>query len=159
MSDDAVSNGAKRADRDGSGRFMVGHSLPGPGNPRLRHASALQQAIAFAADPTELVAVLDTMKKLALAGDSTAARLWLDRTCGTSRASAPAEALSIDMDGVDLQTVSGLDLLSSRALAAHVVGDIDDTQARTVCDLIEARVSLLKATVLEQRIDALEKRK
>ena len=90
MTTGTVSNGRKPT-RAGNGRFLVGNP-GGPGNPRLRRLAAAQDAVRRATRPADVRAVLDKLRDLALAGDTTAARLWLDRTLGRVE-SLPVELL------------------------------------------------------------------
>lgn len=73
-----VTNGGKR---DRFGRFQPGNP-GGPGNPNLSRQGELQAAVRTAITPQELGQVLRKLLALALEGDTTAARILLDRVLG-----------------------------------------------------------------------------
>jgi hypothetical protein len=101
--DDALSNGGQSGDgdRDDRGRFRPGHSLPGPGNPRIsamnRHRGAMLAAVQDA-DIIRAVAVMveimnDTKAKT---GDRLAAAVaLLNRVLGPAVASDILERIEL----------------------------------------------------------------
>jgi hypothetical protein len=71
--------------RHSNGRFPSGVS----GNPggRPKRLTDLDAAIAAASDTTKVVSLLEKMRELGLAGDVSAAKVYLDRTVGPVRSS------------------------------------------------------------------------
>ena len=67
--------------RHADGRWKKG-SAGVPGNPHLRHVSELRRAVRQAVTPEDIRAVLDRLHADALEGDSTAARIYLERAIG-----------------------------------------------------------------------------
>ena len=70
------------ADRDDRGRFLPGHSLPGPGNPWAARVHEHRQAVIAAVTPEEVQQVFRVLLDKALAGDVVAAKVLLDRLFG-----------------------------------------------------------------------------
>ena len=127
------SNGATGRDR--GGRFAAGNA-GGPGNPRLRALAMHQQAIAEALTVAQVQDVVRNLHAAALAGDTLAAKVLLDRIAGK-----PAEAPSmIDVGDVDVGTLThgdGVADLAARALAAAAAGNADLRDAERLVMLLE----------------------
>ena len=70
------------ADRDARGRFLPGHSLPGPGNPWAARVAEYRRAAMDAVGVDEVRAVFRMLVDKALAGDVVAAKVLLDRLFG-----------------------------------------------------------------------------
>jgi len=70
------------ADRDARGRFLPGHSLPGPGNPLAARVAEYRQAAMDAVTVDEVRGVFRMLCDKALAGDVVAAKVLLDRLFG-----------------------------------------------------------------------------
>lgn len=73
-------------DRDPRGRFTRGNKA-GKGNPHLARLADAQAEMRAAVRPGDVEAVLRKLHELALAGDTHAARIYLDRVLG--RAETP----------------------------------------------------------------------
>jgi len=127
------SNGATGRDR--GGRFAVGNA-GGPGNPRLRALAKHQQAIADALTVEQVQDVVRNLHAAALAGDTMAAKVLLDRIAGK-----PAEAPStIDVGDVDAATLAhgdGVADLAARVLAAAAAGHADLRDAERLVQQLE----------------------
>jgi len=78
------------SDRDAAGRFLPGHSMPGPGRPPGRFdlvEIASERAAAEGIDLREAVwRVLKSLFEAAGKGDPRAAKLLIDRLCGPNKA-------------------------------------------------------------------------
>jgi hypothetical protein len=142
------------ADRDKAGRFRPGHTTPGPGNPNAKHARALASAARAAVTPDELRGVLRHLLALSLAGDTTAARLLLDRVLGRSREEASATALDLG----PLESAADLPLALQRIGAAMARGDCSPAEAAQSVQLVDALGAALERAALEARIARLEER-
>lgn len=79
--------------RDEAGRFGPGNAIA-RGNPNARKAYELRKAVLDSIDPATAAEILLKMGELAIAGDTTAARVWLEYTVGK-----PAQ--TIELSGVD----------------------------------------------------------
>ena len=82
-----------------SGHFTKGNP-GGPGNPCARRAAALKQSFLKAATPEKLQELAEKLLGQALAGDITAASLFLAYALGKPRAEPDADRL--DLDELDL---------------------------------------------------------
>jgi hypothetical protein len=149
--------GSKRAKgRDPSGRFQKGHEVKSPGNPRLKHLAALQEAVREAITPEALQSVLGKLRDLALDdGDVAAARVLLDRVLGRPRVEENAGA-SIELPSVE--TAAGCSQALSEILKAVSGGEIDPSTAAQLAGLVEAARKGIELVILEERISALEGR-
>jgi hypothetical protein len=97
MSDAPITNRSNgEGSRDERGRFMPGNP-GGPGNPAARHArelrSRLDEALFVVCDPARLKTVVDSILKLAEAGDVAAAKLIFERVGGPAIDSTVAERI------------------------------------------------------------------
>ncbi len=112
--------------RDGKGRFTKGNP-GGPGNPFARQVARLRQVFLDRVDPDKLLALVDKLLEMALAGDLAALKLVLAYTLGR-----PAPAL--DPDELDVQE---LDLFRREQ-----VRDLDDNfrsiPAGFACEVLRA---------------------
>lgn len=73
----------KGENRDENGRFLRGHTIPGPGNPYAKRTAELRAAILNAVTPADVVDVIRALVKAAKGGDVAAAKVFLDRILGT----------------------------------------------------------------------------
>lgn len=103
--------GAKGANRDANGRFLPGHSLPGPGNPNCRYVSQLRAEIREATEPARVRKVFDAMLTKAENGDTTAAQIVLDRLLGR-----PVQPMEIDAPVAQEQRQSVISILNDPKL-------------------------------------------
>lgn len=101
-----IPNGANGRDR--RGRFQPGNP-GGPGNPQLQRAAEVFRAVQRAVTPEDIAAVIRKLHAMALDGDVSAARIFLDRVIGR-----PAQAIDLAISGEDsgqdarLQAAAGL---------------------------------------------------
>jgi hypothetical protein len=92
--------------RGPGGRFARGNTA-GRGNPLAKHAQKLRAALLKSVKPADLKAVVAKMLTLAKAGDTTAAKLVMDRTLG------PSEAVDVQAELAELR--AAVDSLLERA--------------------------------------------
>lgn len=143
---------SKRANRDEHGRFLPGHGLPGPGNPRIRHAAELQAAVREAGTPDRLRELLDVLHARGMKGDVHAARLWIERVAGKPR-EATGDALPVS---VDLSTVEACRESAARVTQAAASGDIDSDHAAKLLTMVGVVVNTHEVAAIDERLAALE---
>ena len=149
MADTQRTNG-----RDARGRFAHGNP-GGPGNPALRRAAALQQAVRDAVTPKDLRAVLGKLVEQAKDGDHQAARIVLDRAVGKPREERE-EATRWTFATPDLASAAGCAKGAGAVLKALARGEVDTDTALRVCSTIKAVSDTMATAELEQRLSALE---
>jgi hypothetical protein len=79
MSNDRTPKGKNR---DAHGRFLPGHTLPGPGNPLGKRIAKLRTALVDAVSEDDIRAIITKLVSLAKDGDMIAARILFDRVLG-----------------------------------------------------------------------------
>lgn len=141
----ARKNGEK-TERDHRGRFGPGN----PGRPKGARHKATRAAEALLDGEAE--ALTRKAIEAALAGDTTALRLCLDRVL-PARKGRP-----IQFDLGEIGDASDLADASRRLLEAVAAGDLTPEEAQAVGSVIEATRRMLETEELERRIVALEER-
>jgi hypothetical protein len=131
--------------RTSQGRWPPGKS----GNPSGRKPGSSPTARLRAAIGSDLVRIVERLRDQALAGDTSAARLLLDRLCPALRPVDDAAPLSLPTDG------------HSAALAvAHAValGSIAPDRGRAVLAALDTAAGLADLAELVRRIENVERR-
>ena len=142
------------SDRDGAGRFLRGHGIRSPGNPRLRRLGALQEAVAEAITPAELTTVVQRLRDQALDGDTQAARLLLERCLGRPREEAP----EVCIDLPDLVTAADVADATRRIAAAAATGDLDVATAAAMLGIVRSVSEMNLLPELQLRLERIEAR-
>lgn len=140
------------SDRGKGGRFLPGHSVKSPGNPKARMAHAVASAIRNAITPDEIVAVARKLYLQALAGDSLAARILLERVCGRPREEAHHPNVNLGPFG----SASDLPLAMRGISEAMLEGRISVAEAEALFRTIDVAGSVFERASLEARIARLE---
>jgi hypothetical protein len=140
------------SDRGKGGRFLPGHSVKSPGNPKARMAHAVAAAIRNAITPDEIVAVARKLYLQALAGDSLAARILLERVCGRPR----EEAHHPDVDLGPFGTAGDLPLAMAGISDALKQGRISVSEAEALFRTVDVASNVFERASLEARIAKLE---
>ena len=138
--------------RDENGRFAAGNP-GGPGRPKGR-GYLLQKAAQEAVTEEHVAAIIRKATMLALGGDTTAARLVLERTCGR-----PPETpmTPLDFELPDLRTPAACAAAIDRIAEALCRGTCDRETAKALNDLVETRLKAIDSVDLEARLRELEK--
>jgi hypothetical protein len=79
MNDDRTPKGPNR---DAKGKWIKGHSQPGPGNPLAARVAKLRSALLDAVTPDDMREIVRKLVSLAKDGDTIAARILFDRVLG-----------------------------------------------------------------------------
>lgn len=140
--------------RDSSGRFRKGNP-GGPGNPNITRQSQFKRAVEEATTPEDILRVLQVLKDLALGGDVTAARTWLDRVLGK-----PTQASGAEFDGIelpDISTASGVVEGCRAVFGALRQGSIDPSAAMQIGSVLELARRAVETQQLEVRVAELER--
>lgn len=137
--------------RKPNGRFAKGW-CGGPGNPRVARLGEHQQAVARAVTGDELAAVLRKLRDLALAGDTAAARVLLDRVLGRPR-ETPA-GLAIELP--ELRDATAIAEAHRRIVAAVAAGDVELDAGARLAQLVQAAAEATIVQQLEERVAAIE---
>jgi hypothetical protein len=140
------------ANRGKGGRFLPGHSVKSPGNPKARMAHAVAAAIRNAISPDEIVGVIRSLYLQALSGDSLAARILLERVCGRPR----EEAHHPDVDLGPFGSASDLTLAMSGISDALKQGRISVSEAEALFRTVDVASNVFERASLEARIAKLE---
>jgi hypothetical protein len=106
---DSVHPNGRTDGRDARGSFTRGNVI-GKGNAGNRRQRELRAALMEAATPEKVRAVEATLHELAVGGDTTACKVWLDHVVGR-----PVQA--VELSGPD-GTASGVEVLMTAVLAA-----------------------------------------
>ena len=119
------------------------------GNPKGKAANSGEVARLRAAIAGELPAILQSLIEQALAGDTQAARLLLERTIAPLKAMEPAQAIHLPEGSLTDQ---------GRAILAAVAGaELAPGQGAQLLGAIGALARVAEIDELAQRIEALEK--
>lgn len=140
--------------RDKAGRFKPGHSLPGPGNPHLKHAGALQKAVREAVTADELKTVMQKLRDLAGTGDVAAARLLIERCIGKPIDEPRPFAIELP----ELTDAKGVADAMRCVAAAAAAGDMTPSDAAAVTGVLRQVADATTFAELDQRIAELEAR-
>jgi hypothetical protein len=146
------SQSRNHGDRDHDGRFRPGNrvSVGVGGNPRAKMTHEIYRAIAAAATPEAVLAVLEALHVRALAGDSNAATCWLMRVCGPARTTVQVELPTIASAG-DAAT-------AARSVLEHVAaGAASLEEGQRLIELVGHVRDAVVLAELEQRIAQLER--
>ena len=141
------------SDRDGAGRFLPGHSVKSPGNPRLRRLGALQGAVATAITPEELTSVVQRLRDQALEGDTQAARLLLERCLGRPR----EEHHTINVELPEVTDAASLADGMRAIAAAAAAGDLELADAERLAGLLREVGESLVVRELADRVREIER--
>jgi len=137
-------NGPRTAGRTSEGRFAAGN----PGKPRGARHKATQAALALL--DGEAGALTRKAVEIALAGDTTALRLCLERIAPPKR-DAPVQFTLPSMETArDAATAAGA------VLEAVAAGELTPTEGAHLMALVETYRRTLETTELEARVVALE---
>jgi len=130
------------------GRFKPGQSGNPAGKPRGTLHKATQAALALLEGEGE--ALTRKAVEMALAGDTTALRLCLERLI------PPRKERHVSVDLPSVSTVADLGLVTSALLEAAGQGVITPGEAQALGGLVEAHRKALELGEIERRIAALE---
>lgn len=84
-----------KGDRDENGRFLPGHTIPGPGAPYAKRVAELRTALLDAVTPEDVAAMLPAMIDKAKSGDSVAFRILAPYLLGRPVEAADREAMEL----------------------------------------------------------------
>lgn len=140
--------------RDEQGRFVPG-GPGGPGRPR-GSTSELRRAAEEAVTPEHVAAMIRKAAAMALQGNLTAMRLVLERTCGRPR-EATSEGTPLGLVLPRMDTASACNQALQTLSDAIVAGTVDTAAAKTLIDVIQARLKAIEVQDLEARLADLEK--
>jgi hypothetical protein len=146
------SQSRNHGDREPDGRFRPGNrvSVGCGGNPRAKQTHEIHKAIASAATPEAVLAVLEALHVRALAGDSNAATCWLQRVVGPARTVVEVPLPTIASAG-DAAT-------AARSVLEHVTsGTASLEEGQRLLELVAAVRDAVVVAELEQRIAQLER--
>jgi hypothetical protein len=132
------------------GRFIAGAS----GNPNGRPKGSRNRATMVMQDLLEGEAEALSRKAimLALAGDTTALRLCMERLLPVRREAAIAIAMPV------VEAVADLPLAMSAIIEATTSGQLTLGEAKALADLLETQRRILESITLEARLSTLEGR-
>lgn len=132
-----------------SGKFEAGVS----GNPkgRPRGIADKRTEIRNLLYPHAEALVQKTIE-LALAGDSTALRICLERLIARAKSNTAA----VPIDNFDLTKAENLPLAGSNILQAVSREELTLEEAKIACDLIETQRKLIETANLEARVNSIE---
>jgi hypothetical protein len=139
-------NGPNTGPRNPDGTFATGNPGKPPGS-RHRVTQAVQALLEGEAETLTRKAV-----EMALAGDTTALRLCLERVA-PQRKDPP-----VSFDLPPMQSVADAAQAAAAVLAAVADGDLSPSEGAHVMALVEAFRRTLETTDLERRLAALEAR-
>ena len=149
MSDNGADNG-----RDPSGRFGKGNP-GGPGGARKR-SFVLREAAESAITPEHVAALMRKALRMGLEGNLTAMRLVLDRSCGRP-ADVATSAEPLDLALPPMGTAKECSAALEQVTAALCEGRMSLDAARTLVELIAARIKGIETLEIEQRLQAIER--
>ncbi|MEX0319027.1 MAG: DUF5681 domain-containing protein [Ruegeria sp.] len=147
MTDESERKNVANTYTDENGKFAQGN----PGKPRgARHkvTLAIEALLEGQAE-----ALTEKAVEMALAGDTTAMRLCMDRIAPT-RKDAP-----VTFDLPPIKSAEDASEAAQAVLQAVSAGDITPLEAGAVMGLVEQFRRVMETTELERRISALEERK
>jgi hypothetical protein len=143
-----VSNG-----RNGRGQFARGNP-GGPGNPSVRRLGDLQAAVRDAVTPEKLREVLDKLQSMAMEGDVSAARLWLERVLGRATHNVVIEAPVPSAAGPEVPATKKF---CQDMIAAHeLLDEVSAKHGTSMCQSDEAKLAIEIAQTSLARIEAQE---
>jgi hypothetical protein len=148
MPDRDLINDAEQGVRDKRGRFVRGRSSNPAGRPKGYRDHASRAARALLAGEGE--ALTHKAIELALAGDSMALRLCLERLIG------PCRERAVEFDMPAIGGASDLAAAMAAVDAAAAQGSVTPREAMQLGQVVEAYVRAVEATEFEQRLKALE---
>jgi hypothetical protein len=146
------SQSRNHGDREPDGRFRPGNrvAVGVGGNPRAKQTAEIYRAIAAAATPEAVLAVLEALHARALAGDSNAATCWLQRVVGPARTVVEVPLPTIASAG-DAAT-------AARSVLEHVAaGAASLEEGQRLLELVAHVRDAVVLAELEQRIAQLER--
>ncbi len=120
------------------------------GNPKGRKANPIAERFRKATDG-QLDAVIDAMLTAAKSGDTSAAKLILERCIPPFKPVAPTTAFPLSGDGLTERAES--------ILAAVAAGSIAISDAKALIDAIGSLAKITEIDELERRVAALEVKK
>tara|TARA_R110002094_G_scaffold57349_1_gene68473 strand:- start:455 stop:916 length:462 start_codon:yes stop_codon:yes gene_type:complete len=137
--------------RKANGRFVAG-CAPGPGNPHVRRAAELQEAVRGAVTGKQLSQVMQALYELAMGGDVQAARVLLERIVGKPS----DEVRQHNLDLGDLSTVEGVAAAMRTVAVAVAAGDIAAADAQAVTSVLTSVANADAYSMLEERVTQIE---
>lgn len=143
-----------RSSRDRHGRSAAGNP-GGPGRARSR-ANALRRAAKDAISEKDVVAIMRKATHMALEGNPAAMRLVLKRAGRLRRVTFDDRA--VDRNPQDGTTATTCALAIARIVDAMCAGTCECDSARSMIDVIKARLSAIELTDIESRLAELERR-
>jgi hypothetical protein len=142
----ATRNNGPETGRTRAGRFGPGN----PGRPRGARHKATMAALAILDGQAE--ALTQRAIQMALAGDTTALRLCLERLVPTRKDAPVTFALPAIQSAADAAVSAGA------VLEATAAGDLTPTEGAALMGLVDAFRKALETSELETRLAALEAR-
>jgi hypothetical protein len=124
---------AQPVDRDAAGRFVAGNRAA-TANRGAKLRRAMEAAAAAESDPDRLAQVLRTLHERALAGDTQAARLWLEHTRGRPRERQPDVDVQLP-EVLDSREAFGDAFVAIARCAA--AGELEPDTARSLATLLQ----------------------
>ena len=149
MSGDGADNG-----RDPSGRFGKGNS-GGPGGARKR-SFVMREAAEGAISIEHVQALMRRALRSGLEGDLGAMRLVLDRVCGRP-ADVSTAAEPLDLALPPMGTAKECNAALEQVATALCEGRMNLDAARTLVELIAARIKGIETLEIEQRLLEIER--
>lgn len=137
-------NGPKTAGRTSAGRFAAGN----PGKPRGARHKATQAALTLL--DGEAGALTRKAVEMALAGDTTALRLCLERIA------PPRRDAPVQFDLPPMRSAKDAAQAAAAVLQAVAAGDLTPTEGAHLMGLVETYRRTLETSELEARVAALE---
>lgn len=137
-------NGPKTAGRTSAGQFAAGN----PGKPRGARHKATQAALALL--DGEAGALTRKAVEMALAGDTTALRLCLERIA------PPRRDAPVQFDLPRMESAMDAAKAAAAVLEAVAAGDLTPTEGAHLMGLVETYRRTLETSELEARVAALE---
>ena len=140
-------------ERDFSGRFAKGNP-GGPGGARKR-SFVMREAAEEAITPEHVAALMRKALRLGLEGDLSAIRLVLERVCGRP-ADVSTAAEPLDLALPSMKTAKECNAALEQVATALCEGRMNLDAARTLVELIAARIKGIEPLEIEQRLLAIE---
>lgn len=137
-------NGPKTAGRTNEGRFATGN----PGKPRGARHKATQAALALL--DGEADALTRKAVEMALAGDTTALRLCLERIA------PPRRDAPVQFEMLSMESAKDAAKAAAAVLDAVAAGDLTPTEGAHLMGLVETYRRTLETSELEARVAAME---
>jgi len=139
--------------RDANGRFGPGNA-GGPGRPKGK-GYELQRAAQDAVSVEHIQALMRKALRMGLEGNLPALKFVIERSCGKAPEMTVPMAPS-DLALPNLRTAEACATALDRIIAAINAGTIDQTAARVMIDVVQARLKAIEVVTLGERLTELE---